>query len=167
MDDYVSKPVRAEELADALSRCRPLNDTPREPMRRNLPPAQTALPTLDLDTLNALRALGEGDSADVLSELITLFLDDTPRLLAEARAAVEAGDAQVLQRAAHTLKSSGASLGALPLSALCAELETMGRESQLEGAKEKAARVEAEYERVKTALAAQCAGELAASGMER
>jgi HPt (histidine-containing phosphotransfer) domain-containing protein len=89
---------------------------------------------------------------EAVSELIGLFLEDTPNLLAKMGEAVGQGDGERLQAAAHTLKSSSASLGAMGLSALCRELEVMGRAGALEGAVEKVAQVEAEYERVKVAL---------------
>lgn len=40
----------------------------------------------------------------LLNELIELYLADTPGLLAEAREALDKGDAPRLQRVAHTLK---------------------------------------------------------------
>ena len=103
---------------------------------------------VDLAVLEEFRAM----MGEVASELIGLFLEDTPRLLADLRETVAHGDAEGLQRAAHTLKSSSASLGAMGLSALCQELEVMRRAGTLEGAAEKVARVEAEYERVKATL---------------
>jgi HPt (histidine-containing phosphotransfer) domain-containing protein len=52
------------------------------------------------------------DDEDLLRELIELFLEDTPRLLLEAEAALIAGDAGRLQRAAHTIKGSVSNFGA-------------------------------------------------------
>jgi HPt (histidine-containing phosphotransfer) domain-containing protein len=94
---------------------------------------------------------------EVASELIGLFLEDTPKLLADLRGAVVQKDAEGLERVAHSLKSSSATLGAMTLSTLCRELEVMGRAGTLEGAVEKVAQVEAEYERVKAALEEQTA----------
>jgi HPt (histidine-containing phosphotransfer) domain-containing protein len=57
-----------------------------------------------------------------------------------------------MQLAAHTLKSSSASMGALTLSTLCAELESISQLGTLEGTSQKVTCVEEEYERVKLAL---------------
>jgi HPt (histidine-containing phosphotransfer) domain-containing protein len=81
-----------------------------------------------------------------------LFLEDTPKRLAELREAMDQGDSEKLERAAHTLKSSSANLGAMVLSGMCKELETMGRAGTVEGAAEKVTQVEAEYEKVKADL---------------
>jgi len=84
--------------------------------------------------------------------LIEIFMEDATRLLGEMRAAVEQGEAEKLERAAHALKGSSATLGAEPLSALCQELEAMGRAGALDGAAARLAQAEAEYERVRVAL---------------
>jgi HPt (histidine-containing phosphotransfer) domain-containing protein len=57
-----------------------------------------------------------------------------------------------VQRAAHTLKSGSANLGAVTLSALCKEMEMMGRNDALDGAKPLYAKMQKEYEAVKAAL---------------
>jgi PAS domain S-box-containing protein len=159
MDDYVSKPVRVKELVEALRKCQPL--TPRTdellPVPETARQATAARPStaaaIDAAVLEEFRAM----MGEVASELIGLFLEDTPNLLAELRGAVGQKDAKGLERAAHTLKSNSATLGAMTLSALCQELEVMGRAGTLEGAAEKVAQVQAEYERVKAELEEQTA----------
>jgi HPt (histidine-containing phosphotransfer) domain-containing protein len=60
-------------------------------------------------------------------------------------------EVQTLRRAAHTLKSTSATLGAMRLAQLCEELEDMEiRDRQAVGAM--VPQVETEYENVKTAL---------------
>jgi HPt (histidine-containing phosphotransfer) domain-containing protein len=60
-----------------------------------------------------------------------------------------------LQRAAHSLKSSSANLGAQNLSELCKELENMGRLGKLEGSAHKLDVLEFEFEAVRNALELQ------------
>jgi CheY-like chemotaxis protein len=154
MDGYISKPVRVEDLVEALEGCQPFAGRVD-----GIPPAPETVPqataagsstadAIDVAVLEKFRAM----MGEVASELIGLFLEDTPNLLADLREAVAQGDAEGLEQAAHTLKSSSATLGAMTLSALCQELEVMGRAGTLEGAGEKVAQVEVEYERVKAAL---------------
>jgi signal transduction histidine kinase/DNA-binding response OmpR family regulator len=147
MDDYISKPVRVEELMEALGKCSS-NQRASESVNQG---EFTAAGAIDAAVLEKFRAM-MGEAA---TELVGLFLEDTPNLLADLREAVSQGGAEGLQRAAHTLKSSSASLGAMGLSTLCQELEGMGRAGTLEGAAEKVAQVEAEYERVKDVLEEQ------------
>ena len=65
-----------------------------------------------------------------------LFVEDAAQLVGKIETALSAGDARMLERCAHTLKSSSASLGAVRLSALCFELEKCGRSLALEDAVE-------------------------------
>ncbi len=58
----------------------------------------------------------------------------------------------MFEQAAHMLKSSSATFGAMRLAALCLELEMMGRAGIFDGVAEKLEQVVTEYERVKAAL---------------
>lgn len=111
-------------------------------------------PTLDARVLQQLRRdLGdeEGESG-TLAMLLGDFKVDAAKLIGDMRKAVAENDARLLQRSAHTLKSNSAMFGAVRLSAMNKNLEEMGRNGTLEGAVEKIAGVEAEFELVKAAL---------------
>jgi PAS domain S-box-containing protein len=156
MDDYLSKPIRVEELIRALGQCRPLPDSGQEKPRA----AQsgdggagdsTTAALLDAVALERLREMVGGD-AQILIELIDTFLEDGPHLLADMRQAVEREDVAGLRLAAHGLKSNSADFGATVLSELCRELEMMGKAGVLEGAFERLEQAEVEHERVRAAL---------------
>jgi HPt (histidine-containing phosphotransfer) domain-containing protein len=57
-----------------------------------------------------------------------------------------------VQRAAHSLKSMSASLGALTLASCCQQLETMGKNCDLVTAPEICTRLQGEYGRAIAAL---------------
>jgi HPt (histidine-containing phosphotransfer) domain-containing protein len=88
---------------------------------------------IDRKTLAALLDSLGGD-VDFLKELVDAYLDSTPGLFAAMRQAAAAGDGLALQRAAHSLKTGSANMGALALAALCKGLEEMGKSSALDGA---------------------------------
>jgi|SRR6266851_5222114 len=104
--------------------------------------------------LDDLLAATGGDRA-FLAELIDTYFEDSATLLPAMRQALSAGSAEQLRRAAHSLKSNSASLGALGLAVLCRELEEQGRAGALGGAEQRLAQVEAEYEHVRHALQAE------------
>jgi PAS domain S-box-containing protein len=140
MDDYLSKPIRVDELSGALARCRPVR-------------AEEALDHAALEAL--VSSLGGGEEArDAVRELVDTFLEDADTQMATLRGAVERGDADTARRAAHTLKSNGATFGAGPFAELCRKLEELGRAGDLDGAPELLARAEEEWARVREALAA-------------
>jgi HPt (histidine-containing phosphotransfer) domain-containing protein len=108
--------------------------------------------TLDLAVLASLRDLQETGEPDIVAEIGGLFLEHAPSKLSAIRDAADRKDARGLQMAAHSLKSSSAYVGAMRLSALCKELEEMGRSGSIEGAAEKARVLTAEFLHAKAAL---------------
>lgn len=82
---------------------------------------------LDDSVIAMLRELGGDDEPDLLEELVEVFLADAPGRIRDMRAAIDRGDLELLERAAHTLKSSAANLGALVLSEHARQLETAVR----------------------------------------
>ncbi len=144
MDDYVAKPIRPDVLAGALKRARPV-------VRDAVPPADDAHGRVDGAALESLRELG-GD--DFLAEVIETFLADLPTLLATLHRALDEGDAAEVRRAAHTLKSNGAALGATEFAELCRALEQQAKDGRLEEAPGLVVRIEAERGSLERALEA-------------
>lgn len=75
-------------------------------------------------------------------------------MLVKLRQAVAQGDTTTVDWVAHTLKSNSSSFGALTLATLCQTLEAMGKTGVLEAGTEWVAQIEAEYGKVRSALAA-------------
>lgn len=114
MDDHLTKPLVAVELAEALARAP--GPSPQD---------TTAPATLDPAALDRLRELVGGD-AGTLSGLVADFLSETPPLVHSLRAAVAAGDPESAQRAAHTLTGLGDTFGATAMARLCRSAESRG-----------------------------------------
>ncbi|HET6755562.1 MAG TPA: PAS domain S-box protein, partial [Jiangellaceae bacterium] len=163
MDDYLSKPIRVDELAAALRRCRPHvapqppapaggsgegAQVPPEPEPQGQPAVAGVLHPPALERL--METIG--DDRSLLTALIDTFLSDAPRLVEAARRGLEHGQTDEVRRAAHTLKSNGATFGATSLSELSRQLEALARSGILEGADELIARIDAEHKRVRIAL---------------
>jgi len=110
---------------------------------------------IDHSVLASLRELQEDGEPDIVAEVGGLFLKHSPEKISAIELAVARGDAKSLQMAAHGLKSSSAYVGAMRLSALAKELEMMGRANSLEGSKEMAELLVAEYRTVIKALDAE------------
>jgi PAS domain S-box-containing protein len=145
MDDYVAKPIRAEELVAALKRAKPAANGDGGSA------AAVGYVSLDDGALTSLRDLG-GD--EFLSEVIDAFLADAPALIATLRRSLEEQSSEELRRAAHTLKSNGATLGAAEFADLCRALEQRAKAGELDGASELVDRIEQEYRPLEEALSA-------------
>lgn len=88
---------------------------------------------LDPAALQRLRDLDPSGSSRLVERVFKAFADSVERLRPQLLQASAAGDAAGLRHVAHTLKSSSASLGAIKLSLLCAEMESMARQGHAEG----------------------------------
>lgn len=111
-------------------------------------------PLVDPDVIATLRELGGSGDPGLLVEVIDLFLQDADAHVGSLRRALEQGDLKLLERTAHTLKSSSANVGALSFSRLCFEIEKLGRASSSEGLAELVERVQRRYPDVRAALEA-------------
>ncbi len=107
---------------------------------------------LDAVALERLRALDPTGENQLMSRVLTAFDASLTRLMPQLAQAQTTQDCPVMRHVAHTLKSSSASIGALHLSALCAELEVAARAVELEGLDSLIYAVRAEAEVVLIAL---------------
>lgn len=89
-------------------------------------------PLQQLDEALALTRVG-GD-ADLLREVVELFLDDYPNALEHIRTAVATNDASALEHHAHSLKGSVSTFGARRAFEAALALEKQGRAKDLNGA---------------------------------
>ncbi len=79
-------------------------------------------------------------------------MEEAPLRLAELSSGLETGDAVLLGRAAHTLKSNALTFGALGLADLAQRLELAARGGDLSDAQPLVMRVELEWKQVEPLL---------------
>ena len=114
-------------------------------------PAAPNAVELDAAALASLRALDPTGASRLVQRVVGAFETSANRLLPQLEAARAAGEWDGVRHVAHTMKSSSASVGALALSRLCAEIEAMVREGR---AAELGSRVDDLAGQVKAVLAA-------------
>ena len=125
MDDYISKPIRIDELQKALER------SGKPAMGK--PTADGDSDAVDEKVLLELKELAdEGDQA-FLAGLIESYLTTSEPLIRQIREAVVGGKPDELRRAAHTLKGSSRSMGVVKVGEICSELETIARNGTVAG----------------------------------
>jgi two-component system, sensor histidine kinase and response regulator len=149
MDEYLSKPIQPKELLETInhlmagiiarrhaasleSKTLPSVADLDEPVE----PCDTKTASLSQDTLTtidlpALRARVE-DDLDLMREMIDLFLDSSPMLLAELESGITRQDSQTIERAAHALKGALQSLAAGPAARAALRVEELGRNGELQ-----------------------------------
>lgn len=79
---------------------------------------------LDADALDRLRELDPTGKSRLMERVLRAFHSSASRLAEQFGEARRSGDMQGVRHVVHTLKSSSASIGALALARLCAEIES-------------------------------------------
>ena len=108
---------------------------------------------LDLATLQNLVELDDGGHG-LLSEMIDIFRDDTPRRIQDILTAASQGNAGELSRAGHALKGGSGALGAHALRILASDLEALGRSGSADAGPDLPARLETTFQATLSALEA-------------
>jgi signal transduction histidine kinase/HPt (histidine-containing phosphotransfer) domain-containing protein/BarA-like signal transduction histidine kinase len=131
MDDYISKPIRLQDIQNALERWGPtrLRDFDTTTFLARMPHASPET-LLDRTLLEELRQLPAGENLNMLQELIDLYHQTAPQQLHQIRQAM--ADPTQLAFQAHSLKSTSMSLGARKVVALCQRIERAARAGQLD-----------------------------------
>jgi signal transduction histidine kinase/CheY-like chemotaxis protein len=149
--------------ADATAATAPAATAPAVTAPAVTAPAVTAAPVpapapsaaaLDDKTLDRIRDLHRRGGPNLLGKMAELYVSSSHALIAALRQAHAARSASGIQNAAHALKSSSSSIGAVLLAELCDSLETAGRAGRLEDAAELLEKLVTEHARVLVALEA-------------
>jgi CheY-like chemotaxis protein len=157
MDDHLCKPFRMDDLSHIIEKwstdisilhsaaCSEELDT------NPVSSGNGAGNCLDRRSLDNIRSLGP-DGPRILSEIINIYLNDSPILLDRLNESFNASDAQGVAKAAHSLKSTSAGLGAAGLAAICKQVEDMARGNSIDGVNALISMIGSRYEEVKRAL---------------
>jgi CheY-like chemotaxis protein len=139
MDDYISKPVKVEILQQALLACRSAAADDEVQGEAEV----------DESMLERLRdSLQEDGEPDVVTELIRLFVQHTPRMLHSMREAIAQQQAETALKTSHALRGSSSNLGLTGMAKLCSQLEEKVQVQQYKEATELLNQIEQEFARV-------------------
>jgi signal transduction histidine kinase/CheY-like chemotaxis protein/HPt (histidine-containing phosphotransfer) domain-containing protein len=127
MDDYVTKPVKTDDLGIILQRWAPVK-TAAEGTAAPPAPAPRDTSKTDAHVFDASAMLANiGGDAELFVQLIRLFLDRHGIMVKEIESAIGKADAPALERAAHSLKGTAGNLCAPDVVLLASQLEACGR----------------------------------------
>jgi CheY-like chemotaxis protein len=122
MDGYLAKPIELEDLATVLAQAALLVRDRQ---------CGALVEAVDQGRLEHLRGLQDESQPSLVRELIDMFCMDAAGHVARLREAVDGNDADQLRGHAHRFLSATQNIGALRLSALCAEVEDLARSARL------------------------------------
>jgi len=141
MDDYLSKPIRKEDLAQklatwerkinaqnaiAISEISEVEITAEQDIHPSLPDQDLyiseSLPLIDWTYIDDI---ADG-SEEFKTELLETFVESTSKGLEQLEAAIASNDYQAISRVAHFIKGSASNLGIISIEAIARDLELIG-----------------------------------------
>lgn len=138
MDDYLAKPYSKKQLRQVLGHWLQLETVnlivPSEVTVRDTPAAANRAAAINLKFMDQLREMDLSGGLGLARQIMQVYLDSTGNMVDQVEQAITTGDSESLRRAAHSLKSSSANVGAETLSSLFKQLEGLGREGKLDEA---------------------------------
>ena len=123
MDGYLSKPIKANDLAAALRMVAVPGSIPATAGLIATPTTET------FDCHELMKSVD--DDLEALTEFVDLFVEMTPRSLTAVREAIERNDARALHRASHYMKGTLLSFYAPAAVQSALSLEVMGKEDRI------------------------------------
>ncbi|MDJ0714881.1 MAG: response regulator [Prochloraceae cyanobacterium] len=159
MNDYISKPVRLEDIVEALQGYQQFLKTnnrsvPQE--QNNLKPQKNQninkAPVLDYKVLENIREIAEDDADELLSDIIKTYIENAPERLSAIAYAIKKDNPTDLSDSAHAFSSVSGTMGAMGLNKICKSLEAIGDAGTTNGAKTLLYKLEIESQQVIAAL---------------
>ncbi|MDI6615688.1 MAG: response regulator, partial [Syntrophaceae bacterium] len=166
MDDYLSKPFTLNQLLAVLERWFGGIDGAHQAKEERMEgeagggrdsskgkdSGNESPACIDRGVLQSLQDLQIEGEPSIVRQVVETYLADAVPLISQLRQSLSDNDGAVLQRAAHTLKSSSANVGALGLSEISRELEMNCRNNSFDDAARLVAAIESAFEEVRGAL---------------
>jgi PAS domain S-box-containing protein len=125
MDGYLSKPIRIDELKQAMSEVKKISNTGQSSEQNSF----RAIGQLDLLLESVM-----GDRA-LLTEMAELWLADSAKQEAQIRNGLDSADAIMVQRAAHAIKGSVGTFQASAAQDAANQVELSAKDADLVGAR--------------------------------
>jgi CheY-like chemotaxis protein len=143
MDDYVTKPVKPEELKRVIELFFETSDPdPKGPS------GPTTLPLVDVDRMHEMM----GEAPEEIGEIVTLYLDQMGLNFNKLDAAVDSGNSAEVEFIAHNCAGTSANCGMSAVAIPFRELETAGRIGCLDNARTVLAQAHRLFEQTREVL---------------
>ena len=146
MDDYVSKPVNPQDLAEAINRR--LGAVKSETVWIK---GKKSSPATSLFNPSVLMEMLHGDE-EMIASILKVFVEDTTVQLQALKQALDLGDNEKVRSRAHSLKGAAGNIGAKRMQSLAAQIEIAGRETNLTEAEDLIASLLEQFEELKAIL---------------
>jgi len=153
MNDYITKPVSPQALAEVLDKWLPKDNekliiSNDESRKKNADGGEN-LPLI-FDRAGMMARLM--DDEDLARMVVEGFLEDIPRQIATLKGYLETGDAPGAERQAHTIKGASANVGGERLLEVAFEMEKSAKAGDLSAVARQMAELELQFNRLNQAM---------------
>jgi CheY-like chemotaxis protein/HPt (histidine-containing phosphotransfer) domain-containing protein len=149
MNSYVSKPISLEALEAALKQYGNQQQHQTQEATVEIVSTSTNLQTvIDESVIEDLRSMAGSEGDRLITELIQVYLEDTPATIQELKNALAAENLTKIRKTAHALRSPSVSIGAVNLGKICEMLEYIAQDQSLEEITDLVNQLEIEYQNV-------------------
>jgi signal transduction histidine kinase/DNA-binding response OmpR family regulator len=149
MNDYITKPVDPEALAEVLGRWLPKSASPlTTEVTGSVSTQEQEVMVFDRAAMMA-RLLDDEELARMVTDS---FLEDIPRQIESLLVCLEEGDVPGTERHAHTIKGASANVGGEAMRAVAFEMEKAARVCDLDKIRARVADLKREFERLKQSM---------------
>lgn len=154
MDDYVTKPIDYEKLLETVAKWVPAGRVLGAQLEYDTPVAKSESSlAVDWNIIARLRNFQKPGAADLVRELVDLYLETTPASLATLHDGIKKNLPKQVKAEAHKLKSASGNLGLAQLARLFEQLEKLANSATMPPqAATVLMNIEAAFERVKNEL---------------
>lgn len=149
MNGYVTKPIQAKELIEAIE-LQLLSTGVNDEHQEYAKPADRGAEHDVYDRADLLKRIDNDD--ELCLEITDLFLSGAPLQIAGLKEAVAAGKIRDVEERAHALKGSAANVSAKELSALAAVIESDAREGISDGLSRTCDSMDEAFERLRSVI---------------
>jgi PAS domain S-box-containing protein len=132
MDDYISKPVRVEEMSDMLIKWGEIIYEEKKYLVTRNKPKKPSSNILDENKITFIHDIQTPGDVAFLLELLDVYIQDLPKVISNINSAVDTKDAVKLQFWSHRLKGSSLTLGIDIITAISVTLEESAKENRFD-----------------------------------
>lgn len=127
MNDFISKPVRIEDLQEMLDKWGNIIMQEKDYMFNDFMQRKSAPKYLDEKKISFLTDMQSEDDIIFLLELLDVYIKDMPKIISQIKTGIEQKDFKNILFYAHKLKGSALTLGIDKLTELCFEMESLAK----------------------------------------
>ena len=155
MNDYLSKPVAAQALAEMLAKWLPRGTaTAAEPTPdERVDPAPDSTPKPRASVFDQVGMMAHlMDDEDLAGVVMDAFLGEIPKKIEALKRHLAAGDVAGVERQAHTIRGASGNVGGKALCAVAHEIEQRAEAGNLEAVMARMPELETQFTRLKEAM---------------